>query len=178
MDHICRCENEKTLGLFVKQQDYDKHSDSTAPSFSPSIINHNSHILIWLYVKLLFKVILLILILIVLVKFVLIVNQDFNTKIDILNTIERQKYLECSENYHLNHCHSDTDEEIVPALKEICNEYFLCMSNSNNNKTTMKSKLIVSIFSELINEFVSTIHYKSMVLLLLVMIIILKVLVL
>lgn len=119
------------------------------------------------YLQLSFNAVLLLMVLTLLVKFFLMVRDDVSYKVqeklaENLRTIEN-----CKKNYEQNDC---SPEIRVPALDNICDEWFHCMTRNENGKQTnnirQSGTLWARTLAEILNSFIEPISLRTTMLIL------------
>jgi hypothetical protein len=87
-----------------------------------------------------------------------IVRQDLDNRVQESVAVAASKIQECSLNYITNRCNPDLR---VPAMEAICAQWERCM-NDDPNKVG-RSSVSAAMLAEILNSFVSELHWKTMV---------------
>lgn len=115
------------------------------------------------YIQLSLNILITLFILYFVMHLFLMLKNDVQSKINQIVRFEINKVKICEKNYLQNQC----DPALrVPALEELCSEWFECINNGNilTNKSyySFKSaKLWVQTIAEIINTFVDEIKFKA-----------------
>ena len=97
------------------------------------------------------------------IRFILMLKNDVDSRIQRLVSAEQMKLKKCERDYIQNNC----DPEVrVPALEALCEQWSECMRNSElvdiNNYTSMSAKLWAQTLAEVINAFSKEISIRSL----------------
>lgn len=117
------------------------------------------------YVQLLINVLIALGIFYILVHLFYMIRNDVQKKIDQIIRIEINKVKLCQKNYLMNQC----DPEVrVPALENICSEWFQCINDGeiitkNNFYTLRSAKLWTQTIADIINTFIEEIKLKAFI---------------
>lgn len=115
------------------------------------------------YVQLLINILIASIVFYIVVHLFCMIRNDVQKKINQIIRIEVNKVKICEKNYIMNRC----DPEVrVPALEEVCSEWFECINEGeivtkNNFYTLRSAKLWTQTIAEIINTFVEEIKIKS-----------------
>ncbi|ORX46744.1 hypothetical protein DM01DRAFT_1410469 [Hesseltinella vesiculosa] len=90
------------------------------------------------------------------IQFLITLKHDMSTKMAVYESNHLEKQLKCSQDYHINQCESHPR----PAMEEACRQWQMCFFEP---AWIGKSKVIAETFADIVNGFVDTISYKSMV---------------
>ncbi|SMN22751.1 similar to Saccharomyces cerevisiae YGL247W BRR6 Essential nuclear envelope integral membrane protein required for nuclear envelope morphology [Maudiozyma saulgeensis] len=148
----------------VKQRDdTNKQTNTKHEPVEDSIFRHPS--IIAAYVQLLINVLIALSICYMLVHVFYMLKNDVQTKIDYIIRSEINKVKLCEKHYLMNQC---APELRVPALEEVCSEWFQCINDgkvvTDNNFYTLRSaKLWIQTIADIINTFVEEIKIKALV---------------
>lgn len=94
----------------------------------------------------------------VVLQLFLTIRRDLKNKAARHSSEILQQILECSNQYHINHCNP---KERVPAMQKICNEWELCMNRSPDD--VIMSEVGAETIAETLNQFVKPLEVKTVV---------------
>lgn len=145
------------------QNDVGKQINTKYGPVHDSIFRHPG--IVAAYVQLLINIIIALLICYLLVHVFYMLKNDVQTKIDQIIRIGINKVKLCEKHYSMNQC---APELRVPALEEICSEWFACINDgkivTDNSFYTLRSaKLWIQTIADIINTFVEEIKIKALV---------------
>jgi amino acid transporter len=95
---------------------------------------------------------------IIVLQLFLTIRRDLKNKAAIHSSEIVQQILECSNQYHINHCNP---AERVPAMQQKCNEWELCMNR--NPDDIIMSEIGAETIAETLNQFVKPLEVKTIV---------------
>lgn len=110
------------------------------------------------YFLLFFSVLIFSIIGIVVLQLFLTIRRDLKNKAAMHSSEIVQQILECSNQYHINHCNP---KERVPAMQKICSEWELCMNR--NPKDIIMSEVGAETIAETLNQFVKPLEVKTVI---------------
>ncbi|CCK70047.1 Brr6p KNAG_0D02980 [Huiozyma naganishii CBS 8797] len=117
------------------------------------------------YMRLAFNSVVATLVLFVAVKFLLMVRDDVNYKLDELKLRELQRIMECQIHYRDNKC--AVWESVPPLLQEKCRLWGQCIAGEDSLAINRHSaKLWAQTLAEVVNSFVESISVRSLTVLL------------
>ena len=97
------------------------------------------------------------------IRFVLMLKNDVDSRIQRLISAEQMKSKKCERDYIQNNCDPGVR---VPALEALCEQWSECMHNNElldiNNYTSMSAKLWAQTLAEVINAFSKEISIRSL----------------
>jgi len=94
----------------------------------------------------------------VVLQLFLTIRKDLKNKAARHSSEILQQILECSNQYHINHCNP---KERVPAMQKKCNEWELCMNR--NPDDVIMSEVGAETIAETLNQFVKPLEVKTVV---------------
>ncbi|GAV54664.1 hypothetical protein ZYGR_0AN01320 [Zygosaccharomyces rouxii] len=119
--------------------------------------NNASHIAD--FVRLAFNSSILVIILSVVIKFILLIKQDVDQKVELKIAEQIIRVKRCQKHYEDNGCISH-----VPALEKLCDSWHHCMHSTGQ---VQSASLWTQTLAETLNAFVEAISFRSLVFVLL-----------
>lgn len=117
------------------------------------------------YVKLLFNILIMSFLFFLVIKFLIMIRNDVNYKLELQSLHNIQRIKQCQKDYERNNCHANN---VVPALQERCILWYNCFNNLDAEAKIdgHSAKMWAQTIAEVVNAFVDAITLRSLLFLL------------